>query len=145
MLLRFSGGGDFRTPSPELASGALVKRRIVEGSDDIQVTPEGAGDAIPVYTIFGAKGLQARVVFLANALTPAFTAGGEVADGIRRAYVGVTRAESHLCVSAPLNLQGSSLGHKLDAHVGGLADMIAIPAAQLGIETQQIHAGDLHD
>ena len=119
--------------------------RIVEGSDDIEVTPEGAGDAIPVYTIFGAKGLQARVVFLANALAPAFVAGGEVADGIRRAYVGVTRAESHLCVSAPLNLQGSSLAHKLDAHVGGLADMIAMPTAELGIQTQQIRADDLHD
>src|SRR4029079_4902080 len=91
---------------------------------------------------FGAKGLQAPIVFVANALTPCFIQGGEVADGIRRAYVSVTRAQRHLLVSAPLYLIGSTLAHKVDAGVGGLADMITMPAAEIGIELSQVRAED---
>jgi superfamily I DNA/RNA helicase len=118
-------------------------RRIVDAGEDTQVDPADMPGSTPVITIFGAKGLQARVVFLANALTPSFIMGGEIADGIRRAYVGVTRAQQHLLVSAPLYLEGSTLAHKIDAHVGGLAEVISIPAGQLGIDVQQIRADDV--
>lgn len=118
-------------------------RRIIEAAEDTQVDPTEMPGSIPVITIFGAKGLQARVVFLVNALTPCFIMGGEVADGIRRAYVGATRARQHLLVAAPLYLQGSTLAHKLDAQMGGISEMISVPAAQLGIQIQQIRAEDV--
>jgi DNA helicase-2/ATP-dependent DNA helicase PcrA len=127
------------------APAAKWFERIIEGSDDTELMPGALGDAIPVYTVFGAKGLQAPVVFLANALTPAFVARGEAADGIRRAYVGITRAQSHLLISAPMSLQGSTLAHKVDAGVAGLADMIATPVAQLQIEIQRVYADDVRD
>jgi superfamily I DNA/RNA helicase len=118
-------------------------KRIIEGGEETETDPGDIEGAIPVYTIFGAKGLQARVVFLANAITASFVAGGEVADGIRRAYVGVTRAHSHLLVSAPLYLSGSALAHKVDAAVAGVADIIGVPAAQLGLDVHQVVADDL--
>jgi superfamily I DNA/RNA helicase len=120
-------------------------QRIVDESDDTEVSPDFEALAIPVYTIFGAKGLQADVVFLANAITPAFVAGGEVDDGVRRAYVGVTRSKTHLLVSAPVRLQGSSLAHKVDSQVAGLADMIERPARQLGVDIQWVSAADVGD
>ena len=89
--------------------------RIIEGSDESQRAPTDLAAAIPVYTIFGAKGLQAPIVFVANAMTDCFTQGGEVDDGLRRAYVSVTRAQRRLLVSAPLYLRGSTLAHKVDA------------------------------
>jgi DNA helicase-2/ATP-dependent DNA helicase PcrA len=120
-------------------------QRIIEGSEETEAGPNQIEDAIPVYTIFGAKGLQARVVFLANALTASFVAGGEVADGLRRAYVGVTRAQSHLLISAPLDLRGSPLAHKVDAAVGGLADLIGVPSRAIGLDIQRVVAADVKD
>jgi UvrD-like helicase C-terminal domain len=133
--------------APEGASAPPTEwfQRIVEGSEESARDPDEEPEGIPVYTIFGAKGLQAPIVFVANALTPCFVQGGDVADGIRRAYVSVTRAQRHLLVSAPLYLIGSTLAHKIDAGVGGLADMITIPAAEIGIELQQVSAEDLPD
>jgi ATP-dependent exoDNAse (exonuclease V) beta subunit len=88
----------------EAASPSEWFQRIIDLGQDTEIDPSDVPESIPVMTIFGAKGLQAPIVFLANALTPSFIAGGEVADGIRRGYVGVTRAHKHLLVSAPLYL-----------------------------------------
>jgi hypothetical protein len=60
-----------------------------------------------------------------------------------RVRVLAPHAREHLLVSAPLSLRGSTLEHKLDAQVGGLSEMISVPAAQLGIEIQRISAEDV--
>jgi superfamily I DNA/RNA helicase len=78
-------------------------------SEPTQVESDEVPEAIPVYTIFGAKGLQAPVVFLMNALEQSFTGRGSIEDGVRRAYVAVTRASEHLVISAPFYLRGPRL------------------------------------
>src|SRR4051794_12478386 len=81
---------------------------LFEGSEDEALEGEVASDTmIPVRTIFGAKGLQAPIVFLMNAIPQVFFVGGDPADGIRRLYVGVTRGSAQVAVSAPRNLRGS--------------------------------------
>src|SRR5439155_17049261 len=122
------------------ASPASLFELIVEESADTEAEPESEPLAVPLYTVFGAKGLQADIVFLANAITPAFVAGGEVADGVRRAYVAVTRSRIHLLISAPVHIQNSSIGYKVDAGLAGLASMIEVPARQLGVEIQRVSA-----
>ena len=99
--------------------------------------------AIPVRTIFGAKGLQSEIVFLMNALEQSFVGRGSLEDGIRRAYVGVTRAIERLLISAPLYLRGSTLEHTVGTRAGGLAEVIAGPARQVGLELQTVRAEDL--
>ena len=100
-------------------------------------------DAIPVYTIFGAKGLQAPVVFLMNALEQSFAGRGSLEDGVRGAYVGVTRARDHLLVTAPLYLRGSTLEHTVGTRAGGLAQIIAGAAGQIGLVIETIRPEDL--
>lgn len=117
--------------------------RVLVAAEPTRDEPGDVPDAIPVLTIFGAKGLEAPVVFLTNAMTPSFTRGGDVADGIRRAYVGATRAKSHLIVSAPLHIRHSTLEHKVDARTAGLSDIFMTPAQQMGIDVQTIRAGDI--
>lgn len=110
---------------------------IFERSEDEAPEAEAAPDTtIPVRTIFGAKGLQAPIVFLMNAIPQVFFVGGDPADGIRRLYVGVTRASSQIVVTAPRNLRGSSLQHKVNANYGGLPDLITAAAAQLDIDVE---------
>ena len=65
-------------------------------SEPTQIESEELPDAIPVYTIFGAKGLQAPIVF----------------------FVAVTRASEHLVISAPLYLRGSTLEHTVGTRAG---------------------------
>ncbi len=112
-------------------------------SEPTQATPDEVPDAIPVYTIFGAKGLQAPVVFLVNAIEQSFAGRGAPEDGIRRAYVGVTRARDHLLISAPLYLRGSSLEHTVGTHAGGLAQIIAGAAHHIGIGVETVRPENL--
>ena len=112
-------------------------------SEPVQIEPDEMPDGIPVYTIFGAKGLEAPVVFLANAITQSFAGRGSIEDGIRRAYVGATRASERLVVSAPLYLRGSTLEHTVGTRAGGLAEVIADAARHVGIEVQTVRAEDL--
>jgi hypothetical protein len=77
-----------------------------------------------------------------NALEQSF-AGRAPEDGIRRAYVGVTRAISHLLISAPLYLRGSTLEHTVGTRAGGLAQTIVGAAGQVGIELETIRPEDL--
>jgi superfamily I DNA/RNA helicase len=127
----------------ELAPPGEWLQRVVAVSEPTQVEPEDMPDAIPVRTIFGAKGLQSEVVFLMNALEQSFAGRGSLEDGIRRAYVGVTRAIEHLLISAPLYLRGSTLEHTVGTRAGGVAEVIAGPARQVGLELQTVRAEDL--
>lgn len=127
----------------EMAKPRDWLQRVVAVSEPTQLKPEERPDAIPVRTIFGAKGLESEVVFLVNALEQSFAGRGALEDGIRRAYVGVTRASTHLLVSAPLNLRGSTLEHSVGTRGGGLAEIIASPASAAGIGVRPIKARDL--
>jgi superfamily I DNA/RNA helicase len=127
----------------EAAPASEWLQRVVTVSEPTQRESEEMPDAIPVYTIFGAKGLQAPVVFLMNALEQSFTGRGSVEDGVRRAYVAVTRASEHLVISAPLYLRGSTLEHTVGTRAGGLAEIIAGPARHAGIEVEPIRAEDI--
>jgi DNA helicase-2/ATP-dependent DNA helicase PcrA len=127
----------------EAAPASEWLQRVVAVSEPTQVAPEEVPDAIPVYTIFGAKGLQAPVVFLMNALEQSFAGRGSLEDGVRRAYVGVTRASEHLLVSAPLYLRGSTLEHTVGTRAGGVAEVIAGSARQVGVVLQTVRAEDL--
>ncbi len=62
-------------------------QRVFDVSEPTQAKPDEVPDAIPVYTIFGAKGLQAPVVFLMNVLEQSFAGRGSLEDGVRRTYV----------------------------------------------------------
>jgi superfamily I DNA/RNA helicase len=112
-------------------------------SEPTQVESDEVPEAIPVYTIFGAKGLQAPVVFLMNALEQSFTGRGSIEDGVRRAYVAVTRASEHLVISAPLYLRGSTLEHTVGTRAGGLAESIAGATRHVGIEAEPVRAEDI--
>jgi len=112
-------------------------------SEPTQAKPDEVPDAIPVYTIFGAKGLQAPVVLLVNAIEQSFAGRGALEDGIRRAYVGVTRARDHLLISAPLYLRGSSLEHTVGTRAGGLAQIVVEAADHAGIDVETIRPADL--
>jgi superfamily I DNA/RNA helicase len=118
-------------------------QRVVTVSQPTQVESEEVPDAIPVYTIFGAKGLQAPIVFLMNALEQSFTGRGSIEDGVRRAYVAVTRASECLVISAPLYLRGSTLEHTVGTRAGGLAEMIAGAARHVGIDVEAVRPTDL--
>lgn len=118
-------------------------QRVFRVSEPTQVEAEEIPDAIPVYTIFGAKGLQAPVVFLMNAIGQSFAGRGSLEDGIRRAYVGVTRASEHLVISAPLYLRGSTLEHTVGTRAGGLAEIVTDAAEQVGVDALTVRATDL--
>jgi superfamily I DNA/RNA helicase len=66
-------------------------------------------------TIYQAKGLQADVVCLVNAIDESFTQFGSVADGVRRLYVAATRARTQLNISAPRWIRYTALGHAVRA------------------------------
>ena len=78
-----------------------------------------------------------------NALEQSFAGRGSLEDGVRRAYVGVTRARDHLLISAPLYLRGSTLEHTVGTRAGGFAQIIAGAAGQIGLGVQRIRPVDL--
>jgi superfamily I DNA/RNA helicase len=112
-------------------------------SEPTQLTSEEVPNSIPVDTIFGAKGLQAPIVFLMNAIEQSFAGRGSLEDGVRRAYVGVTRASEHLIVSAPLYLRGSTLEHTVGTRAGGLAGIVTDAVQHVGIDIETVRADDL--
>lgn len=95
--------------------------------------PESRPRDIPIRTIFGAKGLEAKVVFVINAIPHCFNRSGDVADGIRQLYVAITRPRERLLISAPRNLRYTPLEHVTNATYGGLFQNLTDTAAQLHI------------
>ena len=99
-----------------------------------QIEPEDMPEAIQVRTIHSAKGLQSEVVFLMNAIEQSFDGDGDPADGIRRLYVGLTRARSRLYVSTPGFVQYHALGHTLGCKSTSLHPQLEYAAEQCGIQ-----------
>jgi len=125
----------------EAAAGADVAAPVkwasvvVELSQNILIAPEERPNDIPVRTIFGAKGLEARVAFVVSAIEAAFTSD-HAADDIRRLYVAVTRPKERLYVTAPRNVRRTYLGNMSGSNVGGLSPLITVAAARLEIEVE---------
>lgn len=109
-------------------------RHLVELEYSEEVSPELCPEGIPVRTIFGAKGLDAPVVFLMNAQEECFSARGDPGEGLRRLYVAATRAEEKLSISASSYLKYRSLGYAMEKERGAIAPNIARAAQSVGVE-----------
>lgn len=108
-------------------------KHLIELQYSQEVSPEERPDMIPVRTIFGAKGLDAPVVFLMNAQEECFTGRGDPDEGLRKLYVAITRAEERLYISAPRYLEHWTLGHAMERVSGSLAPNIVRAAGTLGV------------
>lgn len=108
----------------------LQQKDLIEPGD----RPEG----IPVRTIFGAKGREASVVFLMNAIEYSFSGHGDIADGIRKLYVALSRASDRLYVTAPHFVGYTQIGNAIDADYAGLYDHISQAARRLGFEVRTL-------
>lgn len=95
-------------------------------------------ERVAVHTVFSAKGLQAPYVFLVNAVNESFAGRGSPADGLRLAYVGVTRASSALRISGPRFIRHTALGNQMQVDSTRVADFLQDHCAQLGIELQSV-------
>ena len=113
-------------------------RAIVEVSQQTLIPPEDRPDDIAARTIFGAKGLEAPIVFLVNALEPCFTGRGSVADGVRRLYVAITRPMERLYISVPRSLYHTRLGHMIGTSSGGLVKLAETSARRLSIPIKSL-------
>jgi len=127
--------GLFEKVGPEAPPGEWVQA-VFELSQKTQIPPSDRPQGIPVRTVFGAKGLEAEIVFVMNATPQAFALGGRPADGLRRLYVAVTRAKQKLYISAPGNLRYTTLGHATNATYGGLCEQIRSVAEELGLQIE---------
>lgn len=98
---------------------------------------ERPGD-IPIRTIFGAKGLEAPVVFLVNTIEQAFSGRGSVADGVRRLYVAVSRTKRRLYITAPRFLGHTSLEYAVGTKSAGVYDLVLDAAHRAGVHIESI-------
>ncbi len=121
--------GEAQSPSDWL-------QQIFEVSQTSQIAPEERPSDIAVRTIFGAKGLEAPVVFVCNALQHSFTGRGDVADGLRQLYVAATRSSDQLYISACRYLGYSRLSHAVGSKVGGLAGAVTRAADRVGAQAE---------
>ncbi len=97
--------------------------------------------AVAVHTIFSAKGLQAPYVFLVNAVNESFAGRGDVASGLRMAYVGVTRASASLRISGARFLRFTALGNQMGVDSTRPADFLVDHCHRLGVDLDVIQAG----
>lgn len=102
-----------------------------------RIEPEDRPEGIPVRTIHGAKGREAPVVILMNAIQHSFTGHGNVADGIRELYVAVSRAGEKLYITAPRFVGYTQIGNAIGADVAGLADRIERAALATGLDVRR--------
>lgn len=126
---------ELRDDKPRDPAGWI--QRVFEQSE-LEGEDEGVEQkaGIAVHTIFSAKGLEAPFVFLVNALNESFAGQGDVADGVRQAYVAVTRASHGLTITAPRSFRYQQLANYVGADVGALAEMLVDAAGTLGVQQQ---------
>lgn len=124
--------------SDEPLRPADVARAILEldapAADDDELLEDR--DAIAVHTIFSSKGLQARHVFLVNAATECFAGRGDPANGLRLAYVAITRASGLLRISAPRYLRYTPLGNEMGVYQTHVADFLEESCRRAGVELE---------
>lgn len=114
---------------------------VFEVSEELEAEEGEVADSIPVRTVFQAKGLQAEVVFLVNAIDESFSRFGSVADGVRRLYVAATRARIELNISAPRWIRYTGLGHAVGRDAVALADMVVGAAQDCGVAVEVLESG----
>lgn len=102
------------------------------------IDPSEREEGIPVRTVFGAKGLDASVVFLVNTIEPSFSGWGSPAEGIRRLFVAITRTEGKLYITAPGYIEYTAIGQATDVDYAGLYDLIVDAARDIGIEIENV-------
>ena len=122
---------------PQDVVGQAFELDTMSGADE----SGGGSDAIAVHTIFSAKGLQAPHVFFVNAVTESFAGRSDGGNGIRQAYVGVTRASSSLYISGARFVRHTALGNKMDVNSTRPADLLVDHCHELGVELRIIDAG----
>ena len=118
-----------------------VRRLIELDNVDSNEEPAEGSEAIAVHTIFSAKGLEARHVFFVHAVNESFAGRGDVASGLRQAYVGVTRASFALYISGARSLRGTPLEHQVGVTITRPADFLVGHCRQLGVAVQEVPAG----
>jgi hypothetical protein len=112
----------------------LFDLAVAESGEDVVEKP----DAIAVHTIFSAKGLQAPHVFVVNAANESFAGLGDAADGLRKAYVAVTRASSALHISAPRYVKYTALGNQMGVNATRVADFLVDHCHAIGVPLNAI-------
>lgn len=120
---------------------AEVVQRLFEseeaaGEEEIVSEP----GAVAVHTVFSAKGLQAPHVFLVNAVNESFAGRGDAADGLRMAYVSVTRASSALHISGSRYLRYTALGKQMGVDSTRVADFLVDHCIRLGVELRAVQS-----
>ncbi|MGD0876420.1 MAG: ATP-dependent helicase [Acidimicrobiales bacterium] len=131
-----------RRCSNEPARPAEVMLKLFEldeasGDEEVQPTIDG----IAVHTVFSSKGLEAPHVFLVNAVNQSLAGRGDPADGIRLAYVAVTRASSSLHISAPRYVGHSALGNQMGVEVTRVADLLVDNCRRIGVQLVAVASG----
>ena len=111
---------------------------VIELSQQTLLPPDKRPSEIPVRTVFGAKGLEAPIVFVVNAIQQTFTGRGSPADGVRRLYVAITRAQQQLIVTAPRFLGYTPLRHMVGSATAGLTNLITASAARIGLAVEAL-------
>jgi len=90
---------------------------------------------IAVHTVYQAKGLQAKHVFVVGAFAQAFVNKNNPADGIRLLYVAVTRAKEALTISVGRYIRGrdNPLSPRLRVNAVQLSPHVVEAAQRAGI------------
>lgn len=134
--------GDMKSLGDEPMRPSEIAHRVFE-LDEAVADEEALEDvdAIAVHTIFSAKGLQAPHVFLVNAVNESFAGRGDVASGLRMAYVGVTRASQSLRISGARYLRFTALGNQMGVESTRPADFLVDHCRRVGVDLDVIPAG----
>lgn len=99
------------------------------GEVEVEAEPEG----VAVHTIFSAKGLEAPHLFVANAVNESFAGRGDPANGLRLAYVAITRSSSSLYLSGSRFVGYTALGNQMGVSTTRMADFLVDHCERLGI------------
>jgi hypothetical protein len=97
---------------------------------------QAAANEVRIYTIHAAKGQQWNHVFIAGAFSHAFLDQATPADGLRKLYVGLTRAMKSLTVTLPRYVRYTQVARMIDADVTGFLPQFVEACNEVGIERE---------
>ncbi len=92
-----------------------------------------AASEVRIYTIHAAKGQQWNHVFIAGAFYHAFLDQATPADGLRKLYVGLTRAMRRLTVTMPRYVQYTQVARMIGANATGFLQQFVEACDEVGI------------
>lgn len=91
---------------------------------------------VRIYTIHAAKGQEWNHVFIAGAFYHAFLDQATPADGLRRLYVGITRAMQSLTVTLPRYVRYTQVARMIGADATGFLQQFVEACNEIGVERQ---------